>query len=138
LERSAFSAHALLGEAAGFFLTLEELLSLLVSVLAHGEDVVGVSLFTASHSFEDIDLLLDEDTVSLRKSVKTLLLNLLGLLRRILRRILRRVLLWGILLGRVSTLLRGISLRRVLLRRVLLRRVLLRRITALLLRMRLH
>jgi hypothetical protein len=74
LEWSAFSAHELSSTATGLLLALEELLAFLLTVLADGEDVVGVLTFTAGHDLSELHLLLDEDTVSAVESVETLLL----------------------------------------------------------------
>jgi hypothetical protein len=98
LERLAIRSHTLLSTEAGFFLGLEELLSLLFTVLAQWEDIVGVVLVTAGEGFHKVELLLDEDTISSSKSVEALLELLFGghllrlsiLLRRILRGILLR------------------------------------------------
>jgi hypothetical protein len=123
LERLAIRGHTLLGTEAGFFLGLEEFLSLLFTILAQWENIVGVVLITTSEGFSKIELLLDEDTVSGGESFVTLLW-LLDWGSHLLRRILRRVL--GRVLGRVLS--RRVLLRRILLRRILLGRVLLRRI----------
>jgi len=124
LERSAVTAHALLGAETGLFLALEELLSLLFTVLAQWEDVVSVILFTTREHFSKVELLLNEDTVSLSKSVETLLELLFG---RSLNGVWAGV-SWGELLRRISSrwvLLRRVSSRWVLLRWVLLGRILL-------------
>jgi len=73
LERSAVTAHALLGAETGFFLCLEELLAFLFTILAQWEDVVSVVLFTSGEGFEEFELLLDEDTTSFSKSIETFL-----------------------------------------------------------------
>jgi len=73
LERSAISSQTLLGTEAGFFLGLEELLSLLFTILAQWEDVIGVVLITTGEGFHKVELLLDEDTISSSESVETLL-----------------------------------------------------------------
>jgi len=72
LERSAISSHTLLGTEAGFFLGLEEFLSLLFTILAQWEDIIGVVLVTTSEGLSKVELLLDEDTISSSKSVETL------------------------------------------------------------------
>jgi hypothetical protein len=126
LERLAVRGEALLGAEAGFFLGLEELLSLLFTILAQWEDIVGVVLVTTGEGLHKVELLLDEDTISSSKSVETLLelgSSGLGWLSILLRRILRGILLRRILLRRV--LLGILLLGRVLLGRVLLRRILL-------------
>jgi hypothetical protein len=135
LERSAVTAHALLGAETGFFLALEELLAFLFTILAQWEHIVGVVLFTTREHFHKVELLLDEDTASFSKSVETLLCLLFrGGLRRVaswwVSILLWWVASWWVLLGWV--LLWGILLWGILLGWVLLGRVLLRRITTLL------
>jgi len=133
-ERLAVRGHALLGTETGFFLSLEEFFSLLFTILAQGEDLVGVVLVTTSEGFSKIELLLDEDTISGVESFETLLglldwgdlistwweacwgISSGGIASW-------GISLWGILLGRV--LLGRILLGRILLRRILLGRVLL-------------
>jgi hypothetical protein len=124
-EGLAVRGHALLGTETGFFLSLEEALSLLFTVLAQWEDVVGVVLVTTSEGFSKIEFLLDEDTISGFESFVTLLW-LLDWDKLELLLLLRRVSTLGELLRRVSSL--GILLRRILLRRILLGRILLGRI----------
>jgi len=63
----------LLGTETGFFLALKDFLALLVTILAQREDVVGVVLFTSRESFEEFELLLDEDTTSGFESFETFL-----------------------------------------------------------------
>jgi len=131
LERLAIRGHTLLGTEAGFFLGLEEFLSLLFTILAQGENVIGVVLVTTSEGFSKIELLLDEDTVSGGESLITLLW-LLDWGSHLLRRILRRVSLWWVLGVLLRRILGRVLLGRVLLGRILLGRVLLRRISTLL------
>jgi hypothetical protein len=136
LEGSAVTTHALLGTEAGFFLGLEEFLSLLFTILAQWENVIGVVLITTSEGFSKIELLLDEDTISGGESFVTLLwlLDWGHLLRRITSWWVSWVLLRWVL-GRILSrrvLLRRILLGRVLLGRILLGRHLLRGISTLL------
>jgi len=76
LEGSALTAQELSRTAAGLFLALEELLSLLVTILGDGVNIVSVFTFTASQDFSEFHLLLNEDTISTLKSIETLLLLL--------------------------------------------------------------